>query len=428
MRAAVIFALSLSTAAALSNAATSAPKSRLRSLFSRGADAVIADPKTKTPLASETIVLGGMVRSRYVSESGAAYPVTKPYVDLLPTSGRSAPLSIEELQTELLDAWSSRTQTQLFRSPLTSFLYERGWREGFKNAGFPGIEKEFEEVQRFFEPVASNGVVVDRSCGSGLMTRRLLKSGAYGRVLALDYSESMLLETARRVREEAIPDASLMLCRADVSSLPLAPASIDAMHAGAAMHCWPKLEQGLAQIRASLKPGGRFFATTFFQGAYGRGMPQQNGGAGFRFFDDEAELTKLLIDAGFPPEGVTVRREGRGCAIIRCEVPMGNVAPATEAPMQPVAEVDDAAPPVPLEEPTAEEVEAEWEASMEALEASVEALKASVEALEETPEEAAVGEAEAMTEAEADAAMKVAEEMAKEDVAEALDDALQNLE
>ena len=42
----------------------------------------------------------------------------------------------------LEDAWSTRVQTGLFRSPLTSFLYERGWRDNFKRAGFPGIDKE----------------------------------------------------------------------------------------------------------------------------------------------------------------------------------------------------------------------------------------------------------------------------------------------
>ena len=83
------------------------------------------------------------------------------------------------------------------------------------------------------------------------MTRRLVKSGAYARVFALDYSESMLRETARRAREENVLE-SLELCRADVAALPLASASVDAMHAGAAMHCWPRLEEGLREIRRVL--------------------------------------------------------------------------------------------------------------------------------------------------------------------------------
>ena len=236
----------------------------------------------------------------------------------------SASLRGGQLGGELQDAWASRVQSQLFRSPFTAFLYERGWRDNFKRAGFPGIEAEFKEVSEFFAP-AAGGVVVDMSCGSGLMTRRLVKSGAYARVLALDYSEAMLRETARRVREEEVATDALTLCRADVAALPLQPGAIDAMHAGAAMHCWPKLEDGLVQIRQALNPdGGRFFATTFLQGAYGDprtlNLQSGSGGGSFRFFDDEAELERLLVDAGFPKAGVTVRREGRGCAIIKAEV------------------------------------------------------------------------------------------------------------
>jgi len=63
---------------------------------------------------------------------------------------------------------------------------------------------------------------------------------------------------------------------------------------------------------------GRFFATTFLKGAYGVSMPGQRGGGGsFRFFSSEAEIKQLLVDAGFPADGVSVRREGRGCAIVK---------------------------------------------------------------------------------------------------------------
>lgn len=304
-------------AAAFSPAA--APKSSLKRLFTAGADAVLADPVDKRPLERSVTVLGNVRRESWVS-AGAAYPVNRVYADLLPTSGRSAPLTVDELRQEVADLWGSRVQTGLFRSPLTAFLYERGWRQGFKNAGFPGIEAEYEEVSSFFAP-AAGGVVVDMSCGSGLMTRRLVGGGAYARVVALDYSEAMLTETARRFKEESVPTGTLTLARADVAELPLQRAAVDAVHAGAALHCWPRLELGLAEIRACLKPGGRFFATTFLSGAYGVPMPPQSGGGSFRFFESEDELKRLLVDAGFDEAGVEVRREGRGCAIIRAVLP-----------------------------------------------------------------------------------------------------------
>ena len=121
---------------------------------------------------------------------------------------------------------------------------------------------------------AKGEVVVDMSCGSGLMTRRLATCD-YSRLLALDYSESMLAETRRRLKGKPGQGAGEKddgdrlvapeLLRADVAALPLRSGAIAAVHAGAAMHCWPELERGLTEIRRVLQPGGRFYATTFFQ-------------------------------------------------------------------------------------------------------------------------------------------------------------------
>lgn len=65
----------------------------------------------------------------------------------------------------------------LFTSPSVSFAYERGWRQGFAAAGFPGADKEFEMAREYFSPVmerkrnesngANRGTVVDMSCATG---------------------------------------------------------------------------------------------------------------------------------------------------------------------------------------------------------------------------------------------------------------------
>ena len=160
-------------------------------------------------------------------------------------------------------------------------------------------------------------MVLDLSCGTGLMARRLAGARAAStRLIAADYSESMLLETKRRFVEA---DVDLELYRVDVAKLPFQTASLDAVHAGAALHCWVELEAGLAEIARALKPGGRAFFTTFLVGAMGTNrVPEQVRRQGYRFFTVE-ELGTLMADAGFGD--VDVRREDPACAVIKCTMP-----------------------------------------------------------------------------------------------------------
>jgi hypothetical protein len=51
--------------------------------------------------------------------------------------------------------------------------------------------------------------------------------------------------------------------RADIARLPFATGSVDAIHAGAAIHCWPNPQAALAEISRVLRPGGVFVASTF---------------------------------------------------------------------------------------------------------------------------------------------------------------------
>ena len=160
-------------------------------------------------------------------------------------------------------------------------------------------------------------VVLDMSCGTGLFTRRLAKAKHPDtRVIAADYSESMLVETKRRLDEA---DLSVELFRVDVAQLPFNTQSLSAVHAGAALHCWVQLEAGLEEIRRVLKPGAPFFATTFLVGAMGTdSLPKAVRDRGYRFFTVD-ELEKLFVDAGFVD--VVVRKEAPACAVITCAAP-----------------------------------------------------------------------------------------------------------
>jgi len=281
----------------------------IRTLTGPRPDPVLCDPVSKEAVLNQATWTGTVISG----SSGERYPIKSAgagamYVDLV----EQEPIKLDNVRDEFLNTFSA--QTGMFRNPILPYLYERGWRQNFNRAGFPGIDKEFTEVQDFFSP-ANGGTVVDLSCGSGLMTRRLVQSQKYARVLAMDFSDEMLKETSRRFSSERIPKDTLMLVRADAGALPLQTSSVDAIHAGAAMHCWPKLEQSLAEVRRSLKPGGLFFASTFFTGALGPGSGGMQGTGSMYFFKDEAELNDLFQQAGFSE--FHVRREGSGCAIIR---------------------------------------------------------------------------------------------------------------
>ena len=326
-------------------------------------DPALACPTTKGQLRRDVSYFGS-VRTDVLRSDAAKFPVNAIFADLTPQ--RTGPIGVSELAEELFSVNTISMQTGIFRTPVMAFLCkaarlelarrlvhpllnttrhslthtpvvltasllsdgsrdlilaaadERGWRQNFEAMGFPGPDKEFAELSDFFGPVADGGVVVDVSCGSGLMSRRLVSSGRYSRVLALDYSEEMLLETCRRFEAEGVSTESVSLVRADAAELPLGSSAVDAVHAGAALHCWPRLEQSLAEVARSLKPRGRFFATTFFEGAMPGRQAQAQPGA-MRLFKDEAELRGLLVNAGFNADTLEVRREGRACAIIRAE-------------------------------------------------------------------------------------------------------------
>lgn len=154
-------------------------------------------------------------------------------------------------------------RTELFRSPLVSFLYERGWRQNFNRSGFPGLDEEFQMAQDYFQPIAG-GILLDVSCGSGLFTRKFAKSGTYSAVIALDFSENMLRQCYEFIKQDdSLLNVNLALVRADISRLPFASCSVDAIHAGAAIHCWPSPSNAVAEISRVLRPGGVFVGTTF---------------------------------------------------------------------------------------------------------------------------------------------------------------------
>ena len=152
---------------------------------------------------------------------------------------------------------------ELFKNPFISMIYQRGWRQGFAWAGFPGVEEEAARALEVFRR-ASPSVLVDLSCGSGLFCKAFVDSGEFKRVIAVDYSRSMLEETRNNGNAAPTAATATTLIQADAARLPFETGSIEAIHAGAAIHCWPDPVNAAAEISRVLCPDkGVFVGTTF---------------------------------------------------------------------------------------------------------------------------------------------------------------------
>ncbi|KAJ6930466.1 hypothetical protein NC652_014101 [Populus alba x Populus x berolinensis] len=119
-------------------------------------------------------------------------------------------------------------------------------------------------MKDYLKPVLG-GNILDASCGSGLFSRLFTKRGLFSLVMALDYSENMLQQCYEfQKRTMVVFDLfrNLILVRADIARIPFISGSLDAVHAGAAIHCWPSPSVAVAEVSRVLRPGGVFVATT----------------------------------------------------------------------------------------------------------------------------------------------------------------------
>ena len=125
------------------------------------------------------------------------------------------------------------------------------------------MDAEARMAMDFMAP-AEGHPIVDMSCGSGLFTREFLDSGKYPQVVAADFSENMLRQTDQFLREKGTRGLDrVALVRDDVARMPFETGSVRAVHAGAAIHCWPNPLAALGEISRVLAPGGVLVASTF---------------------------------------------------------------------------------------------------------------------------------------------------------------------
>lgn len=135
------------------------------------------------------------------------------------------------------------------------------------------------------------GPIVDLGCGAGLVLRRLSRDFPGVPAIGVDVSRPMLEEAMAQVRENA--DAADFV-RAQVPPVPFNDRSLGAVVAAGFIHFLEDLDALLREVARTLKPKGRFVATTYEVSAMTKPLHR---GAGL-FPRTEESLRDAAVRAG----------------------------------------------------------------------------------------------------------------------------------
>ncbi len=97
--------------------------------------------------------------------------------------------------------------------------------------------------------------VVDLGCGTGQLTRRLIRRFPAAEVIGVDLSDGMLARAA--VRTGRSGPGTVTLVRADAHDLPFAPASVDVVVCTESFHWYRDQRRVVDHLAIMLRPGGR---------------------------------------------------------------------------------------------------------------------------------------------------------------------------
>ena len=147
-----------------------------------------------------------------------------------------------------------------FQTKLGAMVYDSGYRQLFRLLGYPGCEKEAEEVVSILASENERAMqLLDVSCGPGVVTKSIISSKMFAKVYALDFYESMCERAKETFERECTTgnNNSYEVVRGDVSDLPFANETFEKVSSTAGMHCWPNPVKGMKEIKRVLKPSAR---------------------------------------------------------------------------------------------------------------------------------------------------------------------------
>jgi demethylmenaquinone methyltransferase / 2-methoxy-6-polyprenyl-1,4-benzoquinol methylase len=119
-----------------------------------------------------------------------------------------------------------------------------------------------------------NAAVLDVCCGTGHMTRALLKGRPRGArpILAADFAHEMLSRGAHRFAARKPGEPAAIALEADALHLPFRPASLDLIVTAFGFRNLANYESGLKEFARVLKPGGQLGILDFAEpgGLFGK--------------------------------------------------------------------------------------------------------------------------------------------------------------
>jgi SAM-dependent methyltransferase len=205
----------------------------------------------------------------------ASFPVSEGVVELTDAE-RPGPL----LQRGLNRALVARSYERYVRPALQAALFRRH------------LDVDSEYLLYHSLLGAPEGPILDLGCGTGLFARRLAREAALGSILALDASTPMLDEAVAQSRESGV---RIDFIHAAVPPLPFQDHSLGAILQSGSLHLIRQLPELLLEVSRTLRPGGRYVASTYCP----PGFPARSlhRGAGL-FPRDEGTLRSAVAAAG----------------------------------------------------------------------------------------------------------------------------------
>ena len=114
-------------------------------------------------------------------------------------------------------------------------------------------------------PDAFDGTILDVPVGTAVFTERKWKALPKARITCLDYSEDMIDQAKKRLRDSA----NISFVQGDVCSLPMDDASFDMVLSMNGFHVFPDKEKAFRETWRVLKPGGKLIACFYIKGKSG---------------------------------------------------------------------------------------------------------------------------------------------------------------